>query len=383
MKFSLRFNNDLPVNDYIAYAKAAEAAGFDQFWVSDDLFLRSAPVILSAVALATERIEIGSCILNPYTLHPAEMAMVAATLDELSGGRFNLGLSAGAEDFMRWLGIEFRYPRTTVIETVAAINKLTSNRNAAMEGAVLRWTDEAWLRFRSRRRVPIYLGAMSPLMLEEIGAIADGGLPLLFPPEHYTKILPYVEKGLSRAGRILDEIDLAACIWCSVSADQQAAEAALADKIAYYGHAMSPLVLAQLGLTRDDFEAIRRACHVENDAAAARALVTPGMLRMGIAGTSAALNARLDQLAALGVRHLELRSAAWSRHRRGDRRYRPRCHPPLRQQLTCLDCQRKYTTPQVRLPCFVRQARSSCCMIVVAASRQGRKAAKCADWQCS
>lgn len=304
MKFSLRFNNDLPVQDYVTYAQAAEAAGFDQFWVSNDLFLRSAPVILSAVAQATERIEIGSCILNPFTLHPAEIAMLAATLDELSGGRFNLGLSSGAEDFMRWLGLEFRYPRSRVVETVAAINKLTSNQNAAVDGRVLNWSEEAWLRFQSRRRVPIYLGAMSPLMLEEIGAIADGGLPLLFPPEHYATVLPHIERGLARSGRSLDDIDLAACIWCAVSADQAAAEATLADKIAYYGHAMSPLILRQLGLTRDDFEPIRRACHVDRDLAAARKLVTPRMMRIGIAGTTAALIDRLEQLAALGVRHL-------------------------------------------------------------------------------
>ena len=304
MKFSLRFNNDLPVGDYVSYAKAAEAAGFDQFWVSDDLFLRSAPVLLSAVALATERIEIGTCILNPFTMHPAEMAMFAATLDELSGGRFNLGISCGAEDFVRWLGMEYRTPRTFVVETVAAINKLTSNQNAAMQGRVLNWSEEAWLRFETKRRVPIYLGAMSPKMLEEIGAIADGGLPLLFPPEHYANVLPYIEKGLARAGRSLDDIDLAACIWCSVSADQQAAEAVLADKVAYYGHAMSPLILRQLGLTRADFEPIRRAYHVENDAKTARELVTAKMLSIGIAGTTDALNVRLDQLAALGVRHM-------------------------------------------------------------------------------
>jgi 5,10-methylenetetrahydromethanopterin reductase len=56
MKFSLRLNNDHPVADYVKYARLAEAAGFDQFWVSNDLFLRSAPVILSAVALATTSI---------------------------------------------------------------------------------------------------------------------------------------------------------------------------------------------------------------------------------------------------------------------------------------------------------------------------------------
>ena len=191
-----------------------------------------------------------------------------------------------------------------MVETVAAINKLTSNQNAAMDGAVLRWSDEAWLRFESRRRVPIYLGAMSPLMLEEIGAIADGGLPLLFPPEHYAMVLPHIKRGLARAGRSLGDIDLAACIWCSVSQDQAAAEATLADKIAYYGHAMSPLILRQLGLTRADFEPIRRACHVQRDVAAARSMVTPGMMRIGIAGTTAALNERLEQLVEMGVRHL-------------------------------------------------------------------------------
>ena len=54
--------------------------------------------------------------------------MFAATLDELSGGRFNLGISSGAEDFMRWLGLEFRYPRTRVLDAIAAINKLTLNQ---------------------------------------------------------------------------------------------------------------------------------------------------------------------------------------------------------------------------------------------------------------
>ena len=304
MKFSLRFNNDLPVREYIAYAQLAESVGFDQFWVSDDLFLRSAPVILSAVAMATERIEIGTCILNPFTMHPAEMAMFAATLDELSCGRFNLGLSAGAADFMRWLGLEFDRPRTRVVEAVAAINKLTSNQKATMRGRVLRWSDEAWLRFESRRRVPIYLGAMSPGMLEEIGAVADGGLPLLFPPEHYSTVLPHIKRGLARSGRALAGIDLAACIWCSIAPDRQAAEAMLADKIAYYGHAMSPLILQQLGLARADFEQIRRLYHVAGDVGAARRLVTPSMLRIGIAGTSAALIERLEQLVALGVTHM-------------------------------------------------------------------------------
>ena len=201
MKFSLRFNNDLPVRDYIRLAQAAEAAGFDQFWVSDDLFLRSAPVILTAIASATTRIEIGTCILNPYTIHPAEIAMLAATLDEFSGGRFNLGLASGAGDFLGWVGLEQTKPLAAIRESISAIRSLLAGERVPVQGEFLRWTDEAYLRFKPGRQVPIYLGAMSPKMLEAIGELADGGLPLLFPPEHYQTVQPYIAAGAARARR--------------------------------------------------------------------------------------------------------------------------------------------------------------------------------------
>ncbi|MCC7207500.1 MAG: LLM class flavin-dependent oxidoreductase [Anaerolineae bacterium] len=304
MKFSLRLNNDRPAADYLALAQAAERAGFDQFWVSDDLFLRSAIVILTAVAGVTTRLQLGTCILNPYTLHPAEMAMAAATLDEVCGGRFNLGLSSGAGDFLKWVGIEARQPRTAVIETVQAINLLLSGERAPAAGRFLQWTNEAYLRFRPVRRVPIYLGAMSPLMLRAIGEVADGGLPLLFPPEHYRNVMPHIQAGAQSAGRDLQHIDVAACIWCSVADDRAAAEAALREKIAYYGHALSPTILDQLGLSHADFAAIEHAVMVEGDIAAASALVTPPMLNIGVVGTAADLIKRLEGLVAAGARHI-------------------------------------------------------------------------------
>lgn len=304
MKFSLRLNNDLPVAAYIELAKTAEAAGFDQFWVSHDLFLRSAPVMLTAVAAATARIEIGTCIVNPYTMNPAEIAMLAATLDELSGGRFNLGIAAGAGEFLKWIGIEQDKPLTAVRESIQVINALLSGETVAYEGAFLQWSDEAYMRFTPPRRVPIYIGAMSPKMLRLIGEIADGGLPLLFPPEHYTTVQPYIAEGAAAAGRSMDNIDVAACVWCSVGDDHTAAEDALREKIAYYGHALSPLIWERLGLARADFDSIEHAMMVERNPAKAKALVTPEMLRIGIVGTAKELIPRLEGLVALGVRHL-------------------------------------------------------------------------------
>ena len=230
MRFSLRLNNDLPLRDYVMLAQAAEAAGFDQIWVSNDLFLRSAPVILLAMAQATTRLEIGAGILNPYTIHPAEIAMLAATLDEATGNRFNLGLAAGAGEFLKWVGIDAPQPLTAMRETVIAIRSLLRGARTPMQGAFLRWGNEAYLRFEAPRVTPIYIGAMGPKMLALTGELADGALPLLFPPEHYFGVLPYLQAGAAQRPPELGELDLAVCIWVSLADDRDEARRVLAER---------------------------------------------------------------------------------------------------------------------------------------------------------
>ncbi len=297
VRFSLRLNNDLPVADYVELARVAESVGFDQFWVSHDLFVRSAPVILAAVAQATASIEIGTCIVNPYTQHPSELAMMAATLDELSGGRFNLGIGAGSFEFLKWIGVPQRRPLADTRKAMQQIAAVLGGEPAPD------WEPEAYLRFSSRR-VPIYLAALSPNMLRLAGELADGVLPLLFPPEHYETVQPLIAEGASQAHRSLDDIDIAACVWCSVSNDRLAAENALKDKIAYYGHALSPLIRQRLGVTQDDFRPIEHALMTERNLEKARSLVDERMMRIGLVGTPEDLIPRLDQLVELGVRHL-------------------------------------------------------------------------------
>jgi 5,10-methylenetetrahydromethanopterin reductase len=313
MRFSLRFNNDLPLRQYVALATAAERAGFDQFWVSNDLFLRSAPVILAAVSQATTRIHIGSCILNPYTIHPAEMAMFAATMDELSGNRFNLGLAAGAGEFLKWVGMEQTKPLRMMRETITAIRALLRGQHVAFDGECLHWTGEAYLRFAAPRVTPIYLGAMSAGMLRLAGELCDGVLPLLFPPEHYFNVRPLVEEGLERRERPPlpsslpqeeREIDFAACIWASLDEDREAVRRALAQKVAYYGHALSPLIYERLGVTREDFRPIEHALMVERDEDKAVGMVTDAMMRIGVVGDGDAIVMRLLPLVEAGATHI-------------------------------------------------------------------------------
>ena len=304
MRFSIRLNNDLTVQEYVSLARAAEEMGVDQIWVSNDLFLRSAPVILLAMAHATTRIEIGTGILNPYTIHPAEIAMLAATMDEATHNRFNLGLGAGASEFLKWIDLDVTHPLAAVRETVEAIRSLLRGERAPMDGAFLRWSGEAYLRFDAPRVTPIYIGAMGPKMLALTGEIADGALPLLFPPEHYFGVLPYLQAGGAQRSPALGELDFAVCIWVSLSEDRMAARRILAEKIAYYGHALSPLILERLGVEQADFRPIEQAIMVDRDVDRAVAMVDDRMLRIGVVGAAGDVIERLEPLVAAGARHL-------------------------------------------------------------------------------
>jgi 5,10-methylenetetrahydromethanopterin reductase len=162
----------------------------------------------------------------------------------------------------------------------------------------------AYLRFRPRRVTPIYLGAMGPAMLRLAGAVADGALPLLFPPEHYFTVRPLIEEGFPSRTAPPSDFDLAACVWVSVADDPAAARRALAEKVAYYGHALSPLILDALGLDRSAFAPIERAVMIDRDMDRACQLVTEPMLRIGVYGKPEMIVERLAPLVGAGVSHL-------------------------------------------------------------------------------
>jgi 5,10-methylenetetrahydromethanopterin reductase len=238
--------------------------------------------------------------------------MLAATMDELSGNRFNLGLAAGAGEFFKWVGIEQVKPLKMMRETILAIQALLRGERVAFNGDLLKWTHEAYLRFDAPRVTPIYLGAMSEGMLRLAGELCDGVLPLLFPPEHYFGVRPLVEDGLrKRCPHPISlpegegaRFDFAACIWVSLDEDRVAARRVLAQKIAYYGHALGPLIYERLGVTRDDFRPIEQALMAERDEARAISLVDDRMIRIGVVGDAQDLMARLQPLIDAGADHI-------------------------------------------------------------------------------
>ena len=296
MKFSVRFNNDLPAERFVRMAALAEEAGFDQIWVSNDLFWRSAPVLVAAAARVTTRIALGVGVFKPVSMHPAEIAMAASTLQEVSGGRFHLGLGAGADEFLAWAGL---MPGPPVSRTERAIKELRALLSGnAPEG----WPDEGRLR-TGPASVPIYVGAMGPRMLQLAGRLADGALPLLLPPSRYHFAAAQISDGARGAGRDPQSLDVAVCIWCSIDGNAARARRALASKIAYYGASFSPDLLKDVSLTLDDFVSIQQAMS-DGDVERAANLVTPAMLSLGVAGGVDEVIEAGAGLVAAGARHI-------------------------------------------------------------------------------
>jgi 5,10-methylenetetrahydromethanopterin reductase len=270
-------------------------------------------VLAGALAASTGRIGLGIAVMNPYSVHASELAMVAATAQEVSGGRFLLGLGAGAEQFLGWAGLPRPRPLAVTRTALVVLRTLLGHADADRTLLPEWFGPDSVLRFPLDRPVPVYVGAMGPKMLEMAGRHADGVLPLLYPPERYAVVRPQVLAGALLDGDGSRDVDLPACFWVSVSADRAAARAALAEKLAYYGPSIPAAVLAGSGLRPQDFAPAAelaqrgpgsRPGNRPGNRQSAAALIDDRMLSLGVAGDAADVLARCRALVRLGASHL-------------------------------------------------------------------------------
>ncbi|HET7465519.1 MAG TPA: LLM class flavin-dependent oxidoreductase [Candidatus Dormibacteraeota bacterium] len=280
LRFSVRFNNDVPPAQFARLAALAEESGFDQIWVSNDLFFYSGTVLITAAARATSRIKLGVGVYNPVSMHASEIAMAAISVAELSEGRALLGIGAGADRFLEWARLSFDPPVVRTERAIRDIQWLLAGGSP--------WEIDGSMKIPITR-LPIYVGAMGPRMLRMAGRVADGALPLLFPPTHYRVAAAQIAEGAAMAKRNPQSIDVAACIWCSISNDAERGRRVLAEKLAYYGPSFSPDLLARVGLRPIDFEGFP---------------VPDKGLALGVAGGPEDVASACAQLIADGARHI-------------------------------------------------------------------------------
>lgn len=212
--------------DNLALAQEADKLGYTVVWAAE-AYGSDAPTVLAWVAAQTQRIDIGSAVMQIPARSPAMAAMTAATLDTLSGGRFRLGLGvSGPQVSEGWHGVRFDKPLSRTREYVEVVRLALARQRVRHDGVhyPLPLPDGPGKALTLtvhpvREHIPIYLAAIGPKNLELTGEIADGWLSIFFAPDHARPLLDHIRAGRTKAGKGLDGFDVVATVPTVIGAD--------------------------------------------------------------------------------------------------------------------------------------------------------------------
>jgi 5,10-methylenetetrahydromethanopterin reductase len=215
------------LRDGLDCVRYAESCGFEAVWQAESRLVRDAIVPMAAYAAVTDRIKVGSGVINNWTRNIGLLAATFLTLDDLAPDRIICGIGAWWDPLAKNVGIERRKPLTAMRETVLILRRLLNMERVTFDGEFIHVNgielDVVHGR-REPRHVPIMIGATGDQMMELAGEIADGVvLNYCAPPEHNDRALELLEKGAKKSGRSLEDIDRPQLIVCSVNHDHDAA----------------------------------------------------------------------------------------------------------------------------------------------------------------
>lgn len=200
-----------PIREGMTYTQHAEERGFSAVWQAESRLVRDAIVPMTAYAAVTDRIGVGSGVINNWTRNAAIIAATFSTLDDLAPGRILCGIGAWWDPLAAKVGIQRRKPLKAMREVVESVRRLLAMETVTYDGEFVR-LDAVEIDIvhgdRSPKQVPIYIGATGDQMLELGGEIADGVLMnYLVSPRYNDRALQHIEKGARRAGRSLHDVD--------------------------------------------------------------------------------------------------------------------------------------------------------------------------------
>ena len=226
-RVALYLQDKHPIRDGIRYAQHAEARGFEAVWQAESRLVREATVPMAAFAATTERIKVGSGVVNCWTRNVGLMAATFVTLDDLAPGRIMLGIGAWWEPLASKVGVRRERPLGAMREYVEVVRRLVAMENVTFHGEFVDVEDieiDVVHGDRSPRDVPIYLGATGMRMMELAGEVADGALlNYLVSPAYNATALEHLASGAARAGRAVGDVDRPQLVVCSLDEDRDVA----------------------------------------------------------------------------------------------------------------------------------------------------------------
>lgn len=278
----------------IEWARAAERAGFGSLWVIEDYYHPGAYTLAAAAAAVTERMTIGLGVVNPYTRHPALVAMETAALAGLAPGRVVLGLGSSNRKWIdAQMAIPFKTPLEGLREGVEIVRRLLDGERLSYTGEVFTVRDIA-LETPPPSPVPILLGVKGPRALQLAGEMADGvHCSVLATPAHVRRVRATVEA-------IREEFKVIAYVPVAIADDGAQARAWLHPMLArYLGALHGQSILADAGFDPAQTQPFRDA--LETGRLAAELVNDDIVDRLAIAGTPTECRAALARLAGTGL----------------------------------------------------------------------------------
>jgi 5,10-methylenetetrahydromethanopterin reductase len=226
-KVALYLQDAHDLRDGLDYVRYAEKRGFDAVWQAESRLVRDAIVPMAAYAAVTEKIKVGSGVINNWTRNIGLLAATFLTLDDLAPDRIICGIGAWWDPLAKNVGIDRRKPLVAMRETVTVMRRLLNMERVTFHGEFIH-VDGIELDVvhgrKEPRNVPIYIGATGDQMMEMTGEICDGVvMNYCVPPEYNYKALELLEKGAKKAGKTLDHIDRPQLVVCSVDLDHDKA----------------------------------------------------------------------------------------------------------------------------------------------------------------
>jgi F420-dependent oxidoreductase-like protein len=306
------------LGEQVELARLADNLGFSSLWVSET-WGQDAVGMLGYIAAVTKRIALGAAVVQIPARQPTAVAMAAATVNELSRGRLRLGLGlSGPQVSEGWYGVAFTAPLGRTREYVEVVRMALANQNVQYKGKHFSVpADESTglglgkslklLMAPTVDSVPIYLGVAGPRTVEQAGEIADGWLPFLFGPQQAAEMMAPLLRGLEKAGRRREQVDVAPLIPVAIDDDEKRARDAVRPFLAFYLGAMGSaeknfyVDMAE----RHGFGESARLCQkrfLAGDRLGAERAVSDGLVDLvALATTPSTLPARLDEFRATGI----------------------------------------------------------------------------------
>ena len=260
MKIDIEFNSgaQLPMDAIPDLARLAEEHGFGCAW-GGEANNKDPTVMLSAVAAVTKRMKIGSAVYHILGRTPATLALQAVGLDELSRGRFLLGVGSSNPTIARWHGLTLDHPLRRVQEYLEIVRRAMAGEKLDYEGRYFSSHGFKMAFKPGKNPIPIYLAAFGPQMTKLAGKITDGVLINMANPGEIGRIADAVREGAAQAGKDPAKMEIICKIRCSIAPTYAAARDALSHALTYYALAdYYRDLLARMGFAAE-VEAMRSA----------------------------------------------------------------------------------------------------------------------------